>query len=246
MKKRFIFVSIIIILVSCTSQPKHLIPEDEFINLMADIHINDAIMNEEGFVDKTITYNDSASYYNFLYKKYNISREDFKENLEYYSTDIENFILIYDRVMIKLNEMKNQIDSLESTETTINEDTLNLWPLLQIWNLPYDGETEPIKYSIDTEKHGTYTLSADIKFYLDDGTISQRMSIFANYSDGSYDSNSNGTMQKDGQWKNYKVSIQTDKNKELKSISGWLLDHSEGTKEKHVEVKNIDLRFFPD
>jgi hypothetical protein len=242
MQKYLILLIVSLLIISCTNKPKNLIPREEFVNLLAEIHIYDAIMNKEGYLDKNITINDSASYYNFLFKKHQITRIDLKENIDFYSTDIEDFNLIYDEVVARLEKIKTDVDSSGIIEDVITKDSTNLWDQKQIWNLPADGNEEAIKYAIKISKHGTYTLSADLKFYPDDGTVCPRLSIFIYYTDGSYDSNSNGSMLKDGLWKNYNVSVKTDINKQLDYVMGWVLDHSSGTTAKHSEVKNIELK----
>jgi hypothetical protein len=238
----YIFPLLCIFIFSCGEKDGHYITEDKFIEILLDIHIYDAILNKEGLTDKNITVNDSLSYYNYLYKKHNITRIQFREALEYYSQNTEKFSLMYDKIMIILNQQYDSIINLEITQIT-QIDTSNLWNLKDTWNLPEDGKYQTIKYSIDSGKHGIYTLSADIKLHFDDGTVNPRMSIHIYYTDGTYDSNMNGTMQKNGEWKNHKVIIKTDDSKQIDYISGWLLDHSIGTKAKHSEVKNIVLKF---
>ena len=61
------------------------------------------------------------------------------------------------------------------------------------------------------------------------------------YNYGTFDFNTNTTLRKDGEERTYSVSVQTNSEKKLEYISGWVLDHSQGTESKHSEVKNIEL-----
>jgi len=242
MKKYFIIITIFI-LVSCEIKPKNIMPKEKFIDLLVDVHIYDAIMNKEGYLDKSITINDTASYYNYLFKKYEITRKQYREIMQYYASDIEEFSLIYEEVINRFNLKLIEIDSLEVDEVAEIKDSTNLWNLKDEWNLPIDGEKETIKYNIITNKSGIYTLSAEIKLFEDDGSVNQRMSIFAYYTDGSFDTNSNGALNKDGEFNIHEVSIKTNPNKTVEYITGWLLDHSEGTTKKHSIIKNIRLDY---
>jgi len=78
--------------------------------------------------------------------------------------------------------------------------------------------------------------------FKDDRSINQRMTIIANYDDGTKDLNTIGTFLKEELFDDYEVTIATDTTKNLQSISGWILDHSKGTKSKHVHIENIELK----
>jgi len=240
MKKIIILFLITLFVVAC-SRPKNVIERQKFVEILAEIHINDAILAKEGFFDKNITAGDSISFYNHLFKKYDITRQQYKENLEYYSNDIEDFLKIYNEVSTVLKTKLVQLDSLNGNNLTEPIDTLNLWNQQQIWNLPENGENETIKFSIEAHQVGTYTLSADIKIFEDDGSQTPRITINAYYKDGTYDSNEMNIV-KNGEFKNYSLSIVTNKDKQLDYLSGWLLNHNQIFGKKHIQVKNIQLR----
>jgi len=109
--------------------------------------------------------------------------------------------------------------------------------------LPDDGEKNPIAFKIQEKKQGQYKLKAKIKVFRDDKSVNQRMTIIANYADGTKDLNSTETIVKDGKFEGYNVSVTTDRKKELKFISGWILDHSKNTEKKHAHVKEITLKY---
>jgi len=246
MKFKFIIILFIIIFAGCKNKPKNLLPRENFINMLAEVHLYDAIMSKESFFDKNILITDSASFYNQLFVKYNITRQDFTDNINFYSANLDDFDDIYIDVLAILNKKLSDLDSLENIEGSEQAeivDSTNLWNLKDSWILPADGDNEPIKFTVEVTKSGTYTLSAEIKMFEDDKTVEQRMSIFAYYEDGSFDSNSNGTIAKDGTFNKHEVSITTNASKQLKYLTGWVLDHSEGTEKKHSEVKNIRLEY---
>jgi len=244
MKKNFFIIIITLFVISC-NKPKDVIKREKFIEILAEIHIYDAILTKESLFDKNILTKDSVSFYNYLYKKYDISKKQFQENLEFYTSDIEDFQNIYAEVSANLNLKLANLDSLETTIEDIQiVDSLNLWNQKQNWNLPEDGENQTIKFSIEAHTQGTYVLSADIKIFEDDKTINPRITIYAYYKDGTYDSNETITGIKNGEFKDYTVSIITNKDKELDYLSGWILNHNQETEKKHIQVKNINLKLI--
>lgn len=120
----------------------------------------------------------------------------------------------------------------------------NLWTQKMYWELPETDKNTSIPFKIETKKHGFYTLNALIKYYSNDCTNNPRITINANYTDGSFEQKSNSKIIKNNEWEVYSVNIKTDTLKELESISGWILDHGNPSGKKLVKVKFIDLKKY--
>ncbi len=228
---------------------RDILKEKDFISVLIDIHKADGIIQFKNLQAKSKAA-DSVSLYNFVLKKHNISRDKFRKTIDYYAVHNEEYLTIYDSVQSFFNKKEKELqiaadrDKQEELrkEKLKQKDTTELWNLKKEWNLPEDGRKNPIPYKIDIQKQGTYTLKYRIKIFPDDRSVNQRMTIIANYFDGTKDVNSNGTMVKDGKFGNYDVSVTTNPKKKLKYISGWLFDHSQGTKSKHAQIKDISLK----
>ncbi len=244
-----------IIILGCnnfgSTSKREIIKKDNFIDILTDIHKAGSLIEFKNLQAKNNVKADSVSLYNFILKKHNVSREKFRKTIDYYAEHYEDYLIIYDSVQSKLKreEKELQIKAEQDRQKKLaneklKKDSADLWMLKKEWSLPKDGKTNPIPFNIKTMVHGTYVLKAKIKIFPDDRSVNQRMTIIANYSDGTKDINSNGTMVKDAKFGEFDVSIQTNSDKELKSISGWLLDHSKGTKYKHAEVKDISLKII--
>ncbi len=252
MYKYGIIISIIFIL-GCNSgdkiRKKDILKKKEFISVLIDIHKADGIIQFKNLQEKNKT-TDSASLYNYVLKKHNVSREKFRKTIDYYTVHNEDYLIIYDSVQSYFNKKEKELQFAADTDRKKEKesvkknlkDTADLWNLKKEWNLPEDGKKNPIPFKIITDKQGIYILKARIKVFKDDGSVNQRMTIIANYTDGTKDVNSNGTMVKDGEFGNFDVSIITNKKKKLKYISGWLFDHSKGTKSKHVQIRDVSLK----
>lgn len=241
----------VLLIFGCNNEDKvrkrDILKEKEFISVLIDIHKADGIIQFKNLQAKSKTA-DSVSLYNFVLKKHNISREKFRKTIDYYAVHNETYLTIYDSVQSFFNkkEKKLQIaadkDKQEKLKKNKLKETANLWNLKKEWNLPEDGKKNPIPFKIDIHKQGKYTLKARIRIFPDDCSVKQRMTIIANYFDGTKDVNSNGTMVKDAKFRYYDVSVSTNPKKNLKYISGWLFDRSKGTKDKHAQIRNISIK----
>ncbi len=241
----FLFLILAVVHYGCNEDKNdYLIETKKFKNILIDMHLADGILQAENLQSKFNRKRDTITPYNFVLKKHNVSRGHFEKTVNYYTLHSEDYKIIYKSVIDSISKMEDEIKKIN--KKYVNEEKLktgNLWRKKTEWNLPEDGKTKAISFKIKLTKHGTYTLSADIKMFSDDKSVGQRMTIIANYKDGTKEINTNGTIVKDNKYNNYKVSITSLPEKKLQSISGWVLDHSKGTQEKHAKVKNIMLKY---
>ena len=259
MYKLFSFILIFsILVVSCNNSDKirkrDILSDDDFFEILKDIHKAEGIISTSEITPQSYK-RDSLSLYNYVLKKHNVSRIKFSKTVQYYSLRREEYIIFYDSLDSYFKRLKDEIKvellklkekQKEKLKETEEKDSSNLWNLKDEWILPDDGKKNPIAFKIYTNIQGTYNLKATVKIYNDDRSVNQRMTIIANYEDGSKDINSIGIMLKDGKFDDYDVSISTDRKKKLRTISGWVLDHSSETGEKHAHVKNIELVIMND
>jgi len=95
-------------LVSCGGSKKELlpgklsadsvIPRDEMIKVLVDVHLVEASLNlqkSRGGNVSQLTQN----YYQWLCRKYHMSHQRFRDNLNYYKMDPQNFSKIYEEVV---------------------------------------------------------------------------------------------------------------------------------------------------
>ena len=109
MRDRLVIVFLISILsffVSCQqteeSLPEGLISKDNFIEMLVDIQLFEAINHvkrEKGQVEFNL---DQA--YEWLFEKYNTSRENFQTSFDYYARDTKGFEEMYDEVIIRISQ----------------------------------------------------------------------------------------------------------------------------------------------
>ena len=241
MKIKIIFFLGLIFCMSC-SGPQPDIQIDKFAQIVYQIHRADAIIEIANLDDKNLK-NDSLSYYNWLFAKTGITRREFIEEIEWYTQHPDKYKELYEKVMKIIAEEERKAEEEALAKTNAEKDSSDIWTMKKDWHLPLDGATDPIAYEYLVTAAGVYTLSADVIYYSDDKTSNPRMTIIANYEDGTNEQNMFFGIQRDGQKHSMEVKIKTDPNKTLKSISGWVLDHSDGTESKHIDVYGITLKY---
>ena len=130
------------------------------------------------------------------------------------------------------------------SETTI-ENTINLMPI-SLQNTTCEGSSDAKFYEISVSQQGFYTLSYDIKreMITDNWTL-PRTSLYArDINNVDYKVITDGNIPKDGKWHHHSITLDTrDTSRTLKSLRGWLFDHSSGTSSKYVSIRNVQLEF---
>ena len=240
MKKSVLILICAGILSSC-SGPQPDIATDKFAAILYEIHRADAVLEISKHYDKDLK-NDSLSYYNEIFKKYGITRKEFIEEIEWYSRHADKYKELYDVVMKTVAQEEKNAEE-ERQRQKLEKDTLNLWIDKPNFHLPLEGEKETVAFDIPATKAGVYTLSADAIFYSDDGTENPRMTIIANYEDGTNEQNRFTGIKKDSQKHKIEVKIKTNPDKKLKKLTGWVLDHTSNTEKKHIDLYGITLKY---
>lgn len=109
--KKYIIILVTLVLVACSNKPKvpdYVIPQEEMVNIVVDIHLLDGIMTVNR-IRKSLVNKDSVNYYNQIFEKYNITQEDFDTSLYFYSHNINEYNDIYEQVLNKLNEIEAKV-----------------------------------------------------------------------------------------------------------------------------------------
>jgi len=79
-----------------------LISQDTIVEIISDIHLGDAILLNPGIQSKPFKVN-SEKYYNAILAKHNVTKEQFEENIKYYTSDTAKMKSIYDNVIKNLS-----------------------------------------------------------------------------------------------------------------------------------------------
>lgn len=117
MRKQISFLFSIVILLSSTgcenNEEKNIIPKEDFVDILVDIHLMDGIMQQPN-LRNSLTKNDTIDYYNAVLRSSNYTRGQFDSSIAYYSKNIKEFDNIYQDVLSTLNQMEARAeDELE-------------------------------------------------------------------------------------------------------------------------------------
>lgn len=143
---------------------KQVVPldEDEFKWLLLDMHrVDGTLAVGRGMYGREELKN--YSYYNDLFKKYGITREDFDSCLYYYSAQTKLFSQMYDFIIDSLNKQ------LTVTERVLKElkanDSVNYFPRM-LDSVPLDTISldSVVIVTVDSIVPGLYKFSTTLKF----------------------------------------------------------------------------------
>jgi len=135
---RYVLYCIIIgLLTSCYHEvenkvetPKRLLSEDSLVKVLTEVQLAEGAITYTRISHKKVK-DDKEKYYAYIYRKFNLTPELLKENVNYYNSDPERMVAIYDKVLARLSELqavlsvelkkkeKAKEDSINSIDTTI-------------------------------------------------------------------------------------------------------------------------------
>jgi hypothetical protein len=107
-----ILLFLLIALVSCeeppVDKPKHLIKENQMIDMMADIHLAQATFVNRHKADSLLKNTTATDFYYSVLEKYNVADSVFEKSFVYYASSPKKFEKMYRRVLTKLNELEQE------------------------------------------------------------------------------------------------------------------------------------------
>ena len=120
MKQTFIVFIVLFTLIfesGCTEKvrkkqlpPDDLIPREEMVDIIVDMHLYDAIIwKEQKTKTRKIQYEKFFLYESIL-DKYHIDREQFESSMNFYQSDLDVLDEIYADVITKLSIMKSEME----------------------------------------------------------------------------------------------------------------------------------------
>ncbi len=128
---------LIISLFSCETKPKYIIPEDEMVDILVDIHIADGVLNTESFPYDNLPLRPENFYKNIL-AKHQINRVLFDSALSQYLQDRPLYIAMYDKVIEKLRIKQSYV---EAEQEELKKDTSKVDLFYYSFNTDYETKT---------------------------------------------------------------------------------------------------------
>ena len=122
--KRLALLSVIFLLVSCTSntifeKPKDLIPRDSMVILIQEM----MIASSAKFVNNINSERD-IQYMAFIYEKYKIDSARFNRSNTYYISTIDEYVKLFQEVKDSLEKKSNYFKRLKKQKDSLRRDSI--------------------------------------------------------------------------------------------------------------------------
>ncbi|KAB1160688.1 DUF4296 domain-containing protein [Tenacibaculum aiptasiae] len=121
--KKFLYITVLLFLASCTSntiykKPKDLIPKDSMISLLTDMYIASSAKNVKNkFLKK------EKNYVFLVYEKYKIDSTRFDKSNDYYTSKIEEYTAILGKVKFRIDSIHKSILKQRRIQDSLNNKT---------------------------------------------------------------------------------------------------------------------------
>jgi hypothetical protein len=87
--------------------PENLIPMDSMVAILVDVQLIEAIL-KINYAAKSENQTYSEKYYDYLFEKHCITKDQFEKSLEYYQRNSESLGIIYTEVITELSKLQTK------------------------------------------------------------------------------------------------------------------------------------------
>ncbi|SNR53432.1 DUF4296 domain-containing protein [Lutibacter flavus] len=120
MNKFFYILFIAVFFMNCTSntilkKPDNLIPKDQMVDVLTDLFL---AINAE--TTKNIQLERKVNYYPLIFEKYGIDSTRFKESNYYYTSRVDDYDEILDKIESRLKNLNEQFENERKIEDSIS------------------------------------------------------------------------------------------------------------------------------
>lgn len=113
-------------------KPDNLIPESKMVDVLAEVYLSNATRSKDIRIIREKGYKLDS----MLYKKFTIDSVQFAQSHAFYSTDIDGYTAMFEKVKVKLEKIKVGADSLKAqyderrrVQDSIRKDSLRVFEM---------------------------------------------------------------------------------------------------------------------
>ncbi|MBL4651327.1 MAG: DUF4296 domain-containing protein [Flavobacteriales bacterium] len=125
-KKNYLFVLILFVsslFFGCAEEktrtkPASVLTGAEMVAILTDIQLIEGAVSKK-IIDRNASQKESPIYYEKVFEKHEITRQQFSESIAYYSEKPEELQIIYEKVLVELSTIKAELQNTK--EKTVEE-----------------------------------------------------------------------------------------------------------------------------
>ena len=104
--KLFLILSFILLVVSCNMKPFNVMNKEKMADVLFDIHMTEASISVH---DNGFRRLEKQTYYESVFKKYGINKEEFDKSVAWYSNNPKKYDEVYVIIKQKLDEQERLV-----------------------------------------------------------------------------------------------------------------------------------------
>jgi|GEM_PF-534785 len=163
--------------IGCSSlkRENEILPKDDFINILVDLHMLDAYTTDYS-TKKMTGVIDSLTVYTSLFEKYNTNKKVFDSTLSWYTLHPKKLSEVYDEVFGKINRI-NQ-DLKDKSSLFKNNKSEIVWQRSKNIYTRGDTASYPKPFIVPINISGTYLIEIRFRMHEDDKSINPKVGLY--------------------------------------------------------------------
>ncbi len=235
---------ILCLMLSTSCKKKVLIPEKDFVSILADMYLSKSYFSAKGVYNAR--WNDTIPYNRHIVEQHGYAWARFDSTVSWYCSRPKRYQEVYEEVMTQLNEL----DRVVSAEL---DPPSELWHGRREKYLPADGRRDSVHASVLLKGVGSYVISAKIRVYPEDKSLNPHIALYLWRSDttarGVYDTLWMRPLRKDGLLTEYTFEKTLEPGNAFTHIKGnWLqcdTVNADTAWTKRAEIRDISAYHIP-
>lgn len=90
-------------------EPQKLLSKEQMVDILTDLQLAEGILIYSK-IERLPSQNSGIAIYSLVIEKYNLTREELQENIDFYNNDPKLMEKIYDEVLVRLNKMQFELN----------------------------------------------------------------------------------------------------------------------------------------
>ena len=233
-----------VLVLSGCFRPKGVLSQSTMTDVLVDMHKTDAILAENNTAYGQ--YSKKAPYYNYIFKKYGITKAEFDSTLVWYTKNPQKFENMYDDVIKRLTALQKDVDDNKFHPidyANIGKERLDIWNKPTHHKFSKDSVRTKVDFEIKSDNllYGdVYELKLRLKIPTEDSCRKQRIELRINYYNGkAY--HTFKLVKNDGIMRRFTFRMPAYQKLKIKSVSGQLLASSAYKGIFHATLDSIRL-----